>query len=237
MVVLSFFNSTCDCVSYGRPLLQRGFHTAGPILALPLFLISAVSSGRWMGWGDGVLELSLGWLLGLSLGATALMLAFWSGAIVGVILIVLSTLGSTSGRAKKRCYTLLCAARFRLRPFWYLGLSLFIFSCGFFQKHFVLLVVCSWTLGFTLIELSWLRASLLSSLSSFSSAMSASTAQPSCALLPTVSRSRCAKHSSTALRCERQVRAVFVPQATGPISNPAIPHIIFLPPTSTAMAL
>src|SRR3989344_610866 len=62
---------------------------AGPLLALPLFLLSLVSRGTWMGWGDSVLEISLGWLLGLSIGATALMLAFWSGAAVGIVLVVL----------------------------------------------------------------------------------------------------------------------------------------------------
>ena len=43
-----------------------------------------------MGWGDSALELSLGWLLGLSVGASALVLAFWSGAAVGIVLMVLS---------------------------------------------------------------------------------------------------------------------------------------------------
>lgn len=62
---------------------------AGPALAAPLLLISLVSAGRWMGWGDGALELGLGWLLGLTAGLTALMLAFWIGAGVGIALIVL----------------------------------------------------------------------------------------------------------------------------------------------------
>ena len=62
---------------------------AGPLLSLPLTALSAVSHGRWMGWGDGVLELSLGWFLGLTVGLTALMCAFWLGAFVGVALIVL----------------------------------------------------------------------------------------------------------------------------------------------------
>ncbi len=62
---------------------------AGPLLALPLFLISLVSRGRWMGWGDSGLEISLGWFLGLSAGFTGFMLAFWSGALVGILLIVL----------------------------------------------------------------------------------------------------------------------------------------------------
>jgi leader peptidase (prepilin peptidase) / N-methyltransferase len=59
----------------------------GVILAAPLLLISFVSKERWMGWGDGVLELGLGWLLGLTVGLTALFLAFWAGALVGIVLL------------------------------------------------------------------------------------------------------------------------------------------------------
>lgn len=62
---------------------------AGPLLALPLFLFSLVSRGTWMGWGDSALELSLGWLLGLTMGATALIFAFWGGAVVGIALILI----------------------------------------------------------------------------------------------------------------------------------------------------
>ncbi len=62
---------------------------SGPLLALPLFLLSLFSRGTWMGWGDSFLELSFGFLLGLSVGASALMLAFWSGAIVGIFLLIL----------------------------------------------------------------------------------------------------------------------------------------------------
>lgn len=57
---------------------------AGPILALPLVLMSLVSRERWMGWGDSLLELGLGWMLGLSAGFTAFVLAFWVGAIAGI---------------------------------------------------------------------------------------------------------------------------------------------------------
>jgi leader peptidase (prepilin peptidase)/N-methyltransferase len=62
---------------------------AGPLLALPLFLLSLISGGRWMGWGDSGLELSIGWFLGLTAGASALMLAFWSGALLGIALMAL----------------------------------------------------------------------------------------------------------------------------------------------------
>ena len=61
---------------------------AGPLVAAPLLLISLLSMGRWMGWGDGLMELGLGWLLGITPGYSALMLAFWSGAAVGIGLMV-----------------------------------------------------------------------------------------------------------------------------------------------------
>ncbi len=62
----------------------------GLLLALPLLFFSLISRGRWMGWGDGVLELSLGLLLGLTAGLTALFVAFWAGAVVGIALLLLS---------------------------------------------------------------------------------------------------------------------------------------------------
>ena len=63
---------------------------AGPILAAPLLLLSLVSRGRWMGWGDGALQLGLGWLLGITAGLSAFMLAFWAGAVVGILLMLFS---------------------------------------------------------------------------------------------------------------------------------------------------
>lgn len=59
----------------------------GILLGVPLLLLSFVSQERWMGWGDGFLQLSLGALLGFTAGLTALMLAFWAGALVGIALL------------------------------------------------------------------------------------------------------------------------------------------------------
>lgn len=70
------------------PTLEAFF--AGPILATPLAFLSLISKGRWMGWGDAPLQLSLGWFLGLSMGFSALVLSFWIGALVGITLIGVS---------------------------------------------------------------------------------------------------------------------------------------------------
>ncbi len=63
---------------------------SGIIIALPFALIWLLSKGAWMGLGDAKLLLGLGWLLGLSSVLSGVVLAFWSGAIIGVILLAFS---------------------------------------------------------------------------------------------------------------------------------------------------
>lgn len=65
---------------------------AGPIAAMPLFLFWLISRGKWMGLGDAKLALSIGWVLGVSKGVAALLIAFWSGALFGIGLIAYSVL-------------------------------------------------------------------------------------------------------------------------------------------------
>lgn len=59
---------------------------AGIIVALPFALIWLFSKGRLMGLGDAKLMIGIGWMLGLSSGVFAIIIAFWLGAAVGLIL-------------------------------------------------------------------------------------------------------------------------------------------------------
>lgn len=111
---------------------------AGPLLALPLFCISLVSMGRWMGWADSLFELSLGAFLGLSMGATALLFAIWSGALVGLILILLQKLSPESrSRRGERGFTIKSEIPFA--PFLALGAAIVFFLHVDFFSSLILL--------------------------------------------------------------------------------------------------
>jgi len=57
---------------------------SGPVAALPLFALWAMSRGAWMGFGDVKLALGMGWLLGFPFGLVAALFAFVIGAVVSV---------------------------------------------------------------------------------------------------------------------------------------------------------
>jgi leader peptidase (prepilin peptidase) / N-methyltransferase len=91
-IFISFFSIFINSFS-GEPLfiLPTLSHLiAGPLLALPFVLLWYFSRGRLMGLGDGKLILGLGWMLGLSAGLFSLIISFWLGTIVSLVLILLS---------------------------------------------------------------------------------------------------------------------------------------------------
>ncbi len=69
---------------------------SGLLLALPFALIWLLSKGAWMGLGDAKLIVGLGYLLGLTRGLSAIIISFWIGALVGVLLLLLSKKGMKS---------------------------------------------------------------------------------------------------------------------------------------------
>jgi len=58
---------------------------AGLILAFFFFFFWIVSRGTWMGLGDAKLALSVGWFLGLWQGIAAILLSFWIGAAISIV--------------------------------------------------------------------------------------------------------------------------------------------------------
>ena len=90
-----------------------------------------------MGWGDCGLELSLGALMGLTGGITALLLGIWSGAIVGVVLIVVGRIlrrFTPRGTFLKSAFGLTIQSEIPFAPFLALGaLVVFFFHVDFFS--------------------------------------------------------------------------------------------------------
>ncbi len=89
---LFFFNN------YSLPA-QAGFYLhipsvleflSGLIIALPFALLWLVSRGTWMGLGDAKLAVGLGWLFGIWGALSGIVLAFWIGAFISIILVVFS---------------------------------------------------------------------------------------------------------------------------------------------------
>ncbi len=70
--------------------------SGGFALSLPFALMWLLSSGRWMGLGDAKLAVGLGFMLGLPMLLPATLIAFWSGAIYGILLIVFKKAGPNS---------------------------------------------------------------------------------------------------------------------------------------------
>ncbi|MEI8130490.1 MAG: prepilin peptidase [bacterium] len=60
---------------------------AGLLLPAPFSLLWLASKGKWMGLGDAKLMIGIGFMLGLSTGTAAILLSFWVGA--GISLLVL----------------------------------------------------------------------------------------------------------------------------------------------------
>ncbi len=100
---------------------------AGIILFVFFWALWYFSGGRWMGFGDAKLAAGVGLLLGLGPGITAIVLAFWSGALMGVALVLYGKLASwRSARAGKRGLTMKSEIPFA--PFIILGTALALFG-------------------------------------------------------------------------------------------------------------
>lgn len=91
-IVFSFFTMFISSVPFGNLFVQPSMSAflAGPLYALPFALIWLLSRGRFMGLGDAKLILGIGWMFGIVQGGAALMLSFWIGTIVSLLIIFFS---------------------------------------------------------------------------------------------------------------------------------------------------
>ncbi len=81
------FNFETSKIYFGIPWGMEGvlMILAGLIVAFPFYFLWLVSDGKWMGLGDAKLSLGIGWLLGIKYGFSAIVFAFWIGAIIALL--------------------------------------------------------------------------------------------------------------------------------------------------------
>lgn len=73
---------------------------AGPIFFSIFFALWYISKGTWLGFGDVKLVLGIGFMLGLYKGTSALLLAFWIGALVSLAILAIQKVRlRTEGKA------------------------------------------------------------------------------------------------------------------------------------------
>lgn len=88
ILALLFVVSTGQVTTFSDFLLRVG---SGLSLSAPFAFLWFISKGRWMGLGDAKLIIGIGVLLGLSQGFFSVMISFVVGALVGVLLLFLSS--------------------------------------------------------------------------------------------------------------------------------------------------
>ena len=96
---------------------------AGPILATPFVLLWLISHGRWIGLGDAKLALGIGLFMGLVDGISSIILSFWIGSFIGIVLVLLSKFDSLFFGGKN--FTIKSEIPFA--PFMILGMILILF--------------------------------------------------------------------------------------------------------------
>lgn len=119
------FHSISETGGFSLP--DPGYLFSGIILALPLVLIWLLSKGRAMGLGDGKLMFAIGFFLGISQGASAFLLSFWIGAVVGILLLL-------SARTHKKGRQVTMKSEVPFGPFLVLGAGIaYFFDVTFFS--------------------------------------------------------------------------------------------------------
>ncbi|MEK7635318.1 MAG: prepilin peptidase [Patescibacteria group bacterium] len=89
LFVLSLIHNSYFIILNSLPFTSYLLSLAsGIVLTIPFLLIFIISKGTWFGFGDVKYILVLGFLLGFSVGLSAIVLSFWIGAVVSLTMLI-----------------------------------------------------------------------------------------------------------------------------------------------------
>ena len=89
-----------DIVNSHIPNTPVWFVLTGVSFFLIFAFVWVISKGKWIGFGDAKLVLGIGFLLGPIEGVSALILAFWAGALYGIFHLLVSHIRSKMNKGK-----------------------------------------------------------------------------------------------------------------------------------------
>lgn len=89
LALLSVYIDEGSLVMHPDPLLLL----SGALAAFPFAALWVISKGAWIGFADAKLALGIGWFLGIVGALSSFMLAFWIGAVVSVVLLLIKRYG------------------------------------------------------------------------------------------------------------------------------------------------
>ncbi len=109
---------------------------SGVIVALPFLFLFFISKGRWLGFGDVKYIFVIGLFLGLANGVSAVILAFWIGAVFSLGLLALKKVKINLPMFRSG---LTIKSEIPFGPFLSLGILLaFLFNLDIFHINFIL---------------------------------------------------------------------------------------------------